>query len=68
MSVKQPTTSRLPVRCRGQAFNEQFSVRIQHDLGDARIIQCNAELIAKRFLKLAHESRTGSKLCRGCLL
>lgn len=48
-----------------EPFDEDLSIRVQHDLDDARVIQRGAQLIAKRLLKLADEPRMGKELCHG---
>lgn len=47
---------------------EQLTIGIQHDLDNVAIVQSNAELVAKRLLKLADEARMRAKLCHGFLL
>ena len=44
------------------ALNEELSVRVEHDLDDIRVVEGDAELITKGFLKFADKSRMGSRL------
>jgi hypothetical protein len=51
-----------------EAFDEQFSVRVEHDLDDIRVVQGNAKLIAERLLKFADKPGMRAKLVHGFLL
>ncbi|AWI62161.1 hypothetical protein AB395_00004637 (plasmid) [Sinorhizobium fredii CCBAU 45436] len=45
-----------------EPFYEQLTIGIQHYLDYVAIVQSNAELVAKRLLKLADEARMRAKL------
>ncbi|ASY61351.1 hypothetical protein SS05631_a49680 (plasmid) [Sinorhizobium sp. CCBAU 05631] len=45
-----------------EPFYEQLTIGIQHYLDYVTIVQSNAELVAKRLLKLADEARMRAKL------
>jgi hypothetical protein len=51
-----------------EAFDEQSAVRVEHDLDDRRIIERDAELVAKCILELADESWMGTELVHAALL
>jgi hypothetical protein len=51
-----------------EAFNEQSAVRVEHDLDDCRIVERDAELVAKCVLEFADKSWVGAKLGHAALL
>jgi hypothetical protein len=51
-----------------EAFDEQSAVRVEHDLDDCCIVECDAELVAKCILELADESWMGTELVHAALL
>jgi hypothetical protein len=51
-----------------ETFDEQSAVRIEHNLDDCRVVEGDAELVAKGVLEFADKSSMGTKLSHAALL